>query len=151
VIKFSVDKDKEVAFRQTTDEWLKPQIPRVRLVGLKWYPAKADFIEVALAMDAENGKVSKSAMERFGTENGEEVCAMRWLGQPRLSGQHVSVVIKVATKEADSRSHGWLLKWRNVVQQDVYSWRILTAHTHRLPGHNRKHTHGEEAMVCRYG
>jgi hypothetical protein len=54
---------------------------------------------VALAIDAESGKVSKSAMERFGTENGVEVCTMRWLGKSRTSGQHASVVIKVATKE----------------------------------------------------
>lgn len=50
-------------------------------------------------MDAESGKVRKSMMERFGTENGMEVCAMRWLGKPRASGQHASVMIKVATKE----------------------------------------------------
>lgn len=80
VIKFSVDKDKEAAFRQTTAEWLEPQIPGARLVGPKWYPVKADFIEVTLAMDADTGKVSRSAMERFGTENGVEVCTMRWLG-----------------------------------------------------------------------
>lgn len=99
VIKLSVDKDKEAAFRQTTDEWPDTQIPRARLVGPKWYPVKADFIEVTLAMDAESGNVSKSAMERFGMENGVDVCTMRWLGQPRPSGQHASVVIKVATKE----------------------------------------------------
>jgi hypothetical protein len=99
VIKFSVEKDKEAAFRQTTAEWLEPQIPGARLVGPKWYPVKADFIKVMLVMDAESGKVSKSAMERFGTENGVEVCTMRWLGQLRPSGQHASVVIKVATKE----------------------------------------------------
>jgi hypothetical protein len=99
VIKFWVDKDKEAAVRQTAVDWLDPQIPGARLVGPKWYPVKADFIEVALAMDAESGKVSKSAMERFGTENGVEVCTMRWLGKPRPSGQHASVVIKVATKE----------------------------------------------------
>lgn len=95
----SVDKDKEAAFRQTTAEWLEPQIPGARLVGPKWYLVKADFIKVTLAMDAESGKVSKSAMERFGTENGVDVCTMRWLRQPRPSGQHASVVIKVATKE----------------------------------------------------
>ena len=50
-------------------------------------------------MDIDSGKVSKSAMERFGVENGVEVCTMRWLGKPRPSGQHASVVIKVATKE----------------------------------------------------
>ena len=50
-------------------------------------------------MDTESGKVSKSAMERFGRENGVEVCTMRWLGKPRPSRQHASVVIKVATKE----------------------------------------------------
>ncbi|KAK7178590.1 hypothetical protein PSPO01_15353 [Paraphaeosphaeria sporulosa] len=99
VIKFLVDKNTEAAFRQTTAEWLDPQIPGARLVGPKWYPVKADLIEVTLAMDAESGKVSKSAMERFGTENGVEVCTMRWLGKPRPSGQHASVVIKVATKE----------------------------------------------------
>src|SRR5947208_13841494 len=50
-------------------------------------------------MDTESGKVSKLAMERFGEENRVEVCTMRWLGRPRPSGQHASVVIKVATKE----------------------------------------------------
>jgi hypothetical protein len=50
-------------------------------------------------MDMDSGKVSKSAMERFRTENGVEVCTMRWLGRPRPSGQHTSVVVKVATKE----------------------------------------------------
>src|SRR5438105_3907067 len=50
-------------------------------------------------MEADSGKVSRSAMERFGTENGVEVCTMRWLGRLRPSGQHASVVIKVATKE----------------------------------------------------
>jgi hypothetical protein len=99
VIKFSVDKDKEAAFRQTTAEWLEPTLPGARLVGPKWYPVKVDWIEVALAMDADTGKVSRSAMERFGMENGVEVCTMRWLGRPRPSGQHASVVVKVATKE----------------------------------------------------
>ena len=99
VIKFTVDKDKEAAFRQTTADWLEPWLPGARLVGPKWYPVKADWIEVALAMDADTGKVSRSAMERFGTENDVEVCTMRWLGRPRPSGQHASVVIKVATKE----------------------------------------------------
>lgn len=37
VIKFSVDKDKEAAFRQTTAEWLEPQLPGARLIGPKWY------------------------------------------------------------------------------------------------------------------
>jgi len=46
-------------------------------VGPKWYPVKANFIEVALAMDVESGKVRKSATERFGTENGVEVFTMR--------------------------------------------------------------------------
>ncbi|KAF2258295.1 hypothetical protein CC78DRAFT_479208 [Lojkania enalia] len=50
-------------------------------------------------MDVESGKVSRSAMERFGTENGVEVYTMRWLGQPRPRGQHASAVVKVATKE----------------------------------------------------
>ena len=99
VIKFSVDKDKEAVVRQTAADWLEPALPGARLVGPKWYPVKADWVEVALAMDAESGKVSRSAMERFGTENGVEVCTMRWLGRPRPSGQHASVVIKVATKE----------------------------------------------------
>jgi cell division septum initiation protein DivIVA len=99
VIKFSVDKEKEAAFRQTTAEWLEPHLPGARLVGPKWHAVKADWIEVALAMEAESGKVSRSAMERFGTENRVEVCTMRWLGRPRPSGQHASVVIKVATKE----------------------------------------------------
>lgn len=99
VIKFLVDKDREAAFRQTTAEWLEPHIPGARVVGPKWYPVKADWMEVTLVMDAETGKVSKSAMERFRTENGVEVCMMRWLGRPRPSGQHASVVIRVATKE----------------------------------------------------
>jgi len=50
-------------------------------------------------MDMDSGKVSKSAMERFGVENGVEVCTMRWLGRPRPSGQHALVVVKVVTKE----------------------------------------------------
>jgi hypothetical protein len=79
VIKFSVDKEKEAAFRQTTAEWLEPQLPGARLVGPKWYTVKADWVEVALAMEDDSGKVSRSAMERFGTENGVEVCTMRWL------------------------------------------------------------------------
>jgi hypothetical protein len=99
MIKFSVEKEKEAAFRQTTAEWLEPQIPGARLVGPKWHAVKVDWIEVPLAMDAESGKVSRSAMERFGTENEVEVCTMRWLGRPKPSGQHASVVIKVATKE----------------------------------------------------
>jgi len=99
IIKFSVEKDKEAAFRQTTAQWLKPHIPRARLIGPKWYIVKADWVEVALVMDIDSGKVSKSAMERFRMENGVEVCTMRWLGRPRPSGQHASVVIKVATKE----------------------------------------------------
>lgn len=99
VIKFSVDKEKEAAFRQTAAEWLEPQLPGARLVGPKWYAVKADWVEVALAMEADSGEVSRSAMERFGRENGVEVCTMRWLGRPRPSGQHAWVVIKVATKE----------------------------------------------------
>jgi hypothetical protein len=73
VIKFSVDKDREAAFRQTTADWLVPHIPGARLVGPKWHAVKVDWIEVALVMDVESGKVSRSAMERFGTENGVEV------------------------------------------------------------------------------
>lgn len=69
MIKFSVDKDRETAFQQTTAEWLEPHIPGARLVGPKWYAVKADCTEVALAMDVESGKVSRLAMERFGTEN----------------------------------------------------------------------------------
>jgi hypothetical protein len=99
VIKFSVEKEKEAAFRQTTTQWLESHIPGARLIGPKWHAVKADWIEVSLAMDTESGKVSKSAMERFGKENGVEVCTMRWLGRPRPSGQHASVVIKVGTKE----------------------------------------------------
>ena len=99
VIKFSVEKNKEAIFRQTTAEWLEPHIPGARLVGPKWHAVKADWIEVPLAMDMNSGKVSKSAMECFGIENGVEVCTMRWLGRPRPSGQHASVVVKVATKE----------------------------------------------------
>jgi hypothetical protein len=99
VIKFSVDKGHEAAFRQTVAEWLEPHIPGARLVGPKWHAVKVDWIEVPLAMDIETGKVSRSAMERFGVENKVEVCTMRWLGQPRPSGQHASAVVKVATKE----------------------------------------------------
>jgi hypothetical protein len=99
VIKFSVEKDKESAFRQTTAEWLELHIPGARLVGPKWYAVKADWIEVSLAMDIDSGKVSRSAIERFGTENRVEVCTMRWLERLRPNGQHASVVIKVATKE----------------------------------------------------
>ena len=53
VIKFSVDKDKEAAFRQTTAVWLEPQIPGARLVGPKWHAVKVDWIEAPLAMDIE--------------------------------------------------------------------------------------------------
>ena len=35
IIKFSVEKDKEVAFQQMIAEWLEPHIPGARLVGLK--------------------------------------------------------------------------------------------------------------------
>lgn len=59
VIKFSVEKDKEAAFRQTAAEWLEPHIPGARLVGPGWYPVKVDWIEVLLAVDVESGKVSK--------------------------------------------------------------------------------------------
>jgi hypothetical protein len=59
---------------------LEPQLPGARLVGPKWHAVKADWIEVPLAMDDESGKVSRSAMERVGKENGVEVCTMRWLG-----------------------------------------------------------------------
>ena len=94
-----MEKDKEAAFRQTTTQWPEPHIPRARLIGPKWYAVKADWVEVALAMDIDSGKVSKSAMERFGVKNGVEVCTVRWLGRPRPSSQHASVVVKVATKE----------------------------------------------------
>jgi hypothetical protein len=62
VIRFSVEKDKEAAFRQTTAQWLEPHIPRARLVGPKWHAVKADWVEVPLAMDIDSGKVSKSAI-----------------------------------------------------------------------------------------
>ena len=78
-----MEKDKEAAFRQMTAQWLEPHIPGARLVGPKWYAVKADWVEVPLAMDIDSGKVSKSAMECFGVENGVEVCTMRWLGQLR--------------------------------------------------------------------
>jgi hypothetical protein len=42
VIKFSVKKDKEAAFQQTTAEWLEPYILGARLVGPKWYAVKAN-------------------------------------------------------------------------------------------------------------
>jgi len=54
---------------------------------------------VALAIDIDSGKVSKSAIERFRVENGVKVYTIRWLERPRPSGQHASVVVKVATKE----------------------------------------------------
>ena len=54
---------------------------------------------MTLAIDVESGKVSKTAMERFRTENRVEVCTMRWLGRPRPSRQHALAVIKVATKK----------------------------------------------------
>lgn len=50
-------------------------------------------------MDIESGKVSRLAIERFGTENGVEVYTMWWLGRPRPSRQHTLIVVKVATKE----------------------------------------------------
>lgn len=51
VIKFLVDKDKEVAFRRTTAEWLEPHLPGARLIGPKSHAVKPDWIEVSLAMD----------------------------------------------------------------------------------------------------
>ena len=54
---------------------------------------------MALAIDIDSGKVSRSAIEQFREENGVEVYTMRWLGRPRPSGQHALVVVKVATKE----------------------------------------------------
>jgi len=71
----------------------------VRLIGLKWYIVKADWVKVALVIDIDSKKVSKLAMERFRVENGVEVYMMRWLRRPRPSSQHVLVVVKVATKE----------------------------------------------------
>jgi hypothetical protein len=68
-------------------------------VGPKWYLVKADFIKITLVIDVDNGKVSKSAIERFRIENRVEVCMMRWLRWLRPSRQHTLVVIKVATKE----------------------------------------------------
>ena len=47
VIKLSVKKDKETAFQQTTTHWLKPHIPRARLVKPKWHTVKADWVKVA--------------------------------------------------------------------------------------------------------
>ena len=76
-----MEKDKEAAFRQTTAQWLEPHIPGARLVGPKWYAVKADWVEVPLAMDIDSGKVSKSAMERFGVENGVKIYTIRWLKQ----------------------------------------------------------------------
>lgn len=54
---------------------------------------------MTLAIDAENRKVSKLVIERFGTDNRVEVCMMRWLGQLGPSGQHALVVIKIVTKK----------------------------------------------------
>ena len=99
ITKFSMEKNKEVTFWQTTDQWLKPHIQGARFIGPKWYAVKADWVEVLLVMDIDSGKVSKYAMEWFGVENKVEVCAMRWLGRLRPSGQHASVVIKVSIKE----------------------------------------------------
>src|SRR5436853_7427531 len=62
-------------------------------------------------MDIDSGKVSKSTIERFRVENGVEVCTIRWLGRPRPSGQHASVVVKVATKEDAEK----LLRSDNVI------------------------------------
>lgn len=50
-------------------------------------------------MDINNGKVSKSAMEWFGAENGVKERTMRWLGRPRPSGQHALVVVVSLFKE----------------------------------------------------
>ena len=99
VIKFSVDKDREAVVRQTVADRLELALPGARLVGPKWYPVKVDWIEVVLVIDTESGKVSRSAIERFSMENRVEVRTIRWLGRPRPSRQHASVVIKVATKE----------------------------------------------------
>lgn len=50
-------------------------------------------------MNAESGKISRSAMERFGMKNGVKVCTIRWLGRLRPNRQHALAVIKVAIKE----------------------------------------------------
>ena len=47
---------------------------------------KADWVKVPLVIDINSGKVSKLALERFGIENGVEVCIIRWLGQLRPRG-----------------------------------------------------------------
>jgi hypothetical protein len=54
VIKFSVEKDKKAVFQQTTAEWLEPHISGARLVGLKWYAVKVDWIKVSLAMNIDS-------------------------------------------------------------------------------------------------
>ena len=45
----------------------------MRLVGLKWYIVKTDWVEIPLAMDIDSKKVSKSAIERFEVKNGVKV------------------------------------------------------------------------------
>ena len=99
VIKFSVEKDKEAAFRQITAQWLKLYIPGARLIRPKWYIVKVDQVKVALVIDIDSKKVRKLAIKRFRVENRVEVYIIRQLRRPRPSGQYVLVVIKVATKE----------------------------------------------------
>ena len=54
---------------------------------------------MALVIDIDSGKVSKSAIEQFRVENRVEVYIIRWLRRPRPSGQYMLVVVKVVTKE----------------------------------------------------
>ncbi|KAL5398325.1 hypothetical protein PMIN03_012795 [Paraphaeosphaeria minitans] len=149
VIKFSVDKDKEAAIRQTTAEWLELALPGARLVGPKWYPVKTDWIEVALAMDAESGKVSRSAMERFGTENGVEVCTMRWLGRRRPSGQHDQGSYQGGGREAAQvgRCDVWRRRHHDVaVRGAAHAGGLLQVQTVRTSG-TRMHAAGNVRHV----
>lgn len=77
IINFLVEKDKEAAFRQTAMQWLELCMHSARLIGPNWHAFKEDRIKVSLAVDKNSAKVSTPAIERFGEENGVEVCTMR--------------------------------------------------------------------------
>jgi hypothetical protein len=52
-----------------TTEWLESHIAGARLIGLKCYTVKADWIKVPLAINMNSGNFSNLVMERFGMEN----------------------------------------------------------------------------------
>lgn len=103
VIRFRVSREEEGPVRQSAADWIHTHFKGARLIGPKWYAIKVDWIDKTLASDAETGRISEAAGQRFGQENGVEVRQMRWLGRPKEKAQHASAVVKVATKEQAER------------------------------------------------